>query len=423
MNARGRSDSRPMRILIVVEGSEGDIRPALAVGSALLRQGHFVTACVNEDFVDRFSSCGIETVAMGASGSGFFLRYGESFYGRNLRFYAITLSLFRETLDRQFEVIARRSGEADLILASGFVFGAQSIAELRRLPLIHAVYAPVFFPSEATPPPGFRFVGMPGLLNRAAWSAYVAALDRAMIPLLNARRVGVGLPGLHSVRDHLVANLMLAMDPELAPLPPRYAARGFAQTAYPYYDDGSKIDAAILDFIRDGEAPVYIGFGSNLEAGAGRTLDIVLEAVRHAGLRALINAGIAGGGRPALPSRRTLLVGQVPHRKLFPLLAGVVHHGGAGTTHTAAYAGTPQAAVVHFIDQFYLAKRAFGLGLGPKPLPYRKLSVGTLSELLLAVTRTPGYLRNAQSLCEKLRTRDGTAGLTQLVLDRAKCPN
>jgi vancomycin aglycone glucosyltransferase len=422
MGDRGRSRVQPLRILIVAEGSEGDLRPPLAVGSLLRGMGQTVRACVPADWVDRYAARGIQAVAMSGDTRAFFLRYGHAIYDRTFSFYNTFLGLFKETLDRQVETITRCAAQADLILASGFIFGAQSIAELGKLPLIHAVWAPVFFPSETTPPPGVRFLGMPGLLNRAAWSAYFVLLDRVMLPSLNAHRACLGLPRLRGVRGHLMANLMLAMDPELAPLPPRYAASGVAQTAYPSLDDGGEIDPRISDFIRDGEPPVYIGFGSMLEPGEGATLEIVLEAVRSAGLRALVNAGIAPGSKPELSTRGTMLVGHVPHRKLFPLVAGIVHHGGAGTTHSAGWSGRPQAAVVHFIDQYYLADRAFRLGLGPKPVSYRKLSVRTLSAQLTALARTPGYRRNAESLGRMLRARDGAVELARLVLDRAGSP-
>jgi UDP:flavonoid glycosyltransferase YjiC (YdhE family) len=396
------------------------MRPLLSIGSLLMGMGHAVKACVPEDYVDRFVSYGIPAVAMGAASKSFFLRYGEAIYDRTWGYYATLLSMVRETLDRQFEVVGRYIREADVVVASGYVFGAQSIAESFRLPLVHLVFAPVFFPSATTPPPGVRFVGMPGLLNRATWTAGLAVLNRAMLPHLNVRRIGLGLPKLRSVRDHFVAHLTLAIDPELGPLPPAYTALGFAQTAYPYFDDGSEVDSEILGFIRDGAAPIYIGFGSAVEDGDGKVLELVLEAVRRTGLRALINAGIAEGVRPAALTPGTLLVGQVPHRKLFPLVSAVVHHGGAGTIHTAAYAGRPQAAVVHVLDAYYLGERTHRLGLGPRPVHRRKLSSRSLSELLIAVAKTPDYLRNAQMLGDKLTHRDGTSWLAQLVLDRAR---
>ena len=48
-----------------------------------------------------------------------------------------------------------------------------------------------------------------------------------------------------------------------------------------------------------------------------------------------------------------LIVDEVDHALLFPRVAAVVHHGGSGTTATAARAGVPQVIVPHILDQFY----------------------------------------------------------------------
>lgn len=79
----------------------------------------------------------------------------------------------------------------------------------------------------------------------------------------------------------------------------------------------------------------------------------MLEAARLAGVRLLLSHGWAALGEgEALPTT-ALAIGPQPHGKLFPRCAAVVHHGGAGTTATAARAGVPQLVVPHCGDQFY----------------------------------------------------------------------
>jgi vancomycin aglycone glucosyltransferase len=55
---------------------------------------------------------------------------------------------------------------------------------------------------------------------------------------------------------------------------------------------------------------------------------------------------------------------EVNQQKLFPRVAAVIHHGGAGTTFAAARAGTPQLIVPQVADQFYWAERVAELGIG-----------------------------------------------------------
>jgi vancomycin aglycone glucosyltransferase len=49
---------------------------------------------------------------------------------------------------------------------------------------------------------------------------------------------------------------------------------------------------------------------------------------------------------------------------LFPRVAAVVHHGGAGTTTAAALAGVPQVVVPNHYDQPYWARQVERLGIG-----------------------------------------------------------
>jgi len=59
-----------------------------------------------------------------------------------------------------------------------------------------------------------------------------------------------------------------------------------------------------------------------------------------------------------------ITIGDVSHERLFPRVAAVVHHGGAGTTTVAAQAGRPQVVIPHLYDQHYWAHRVTQLGIG-----------------------------------------------------------
>jgi UDP:flavonoid glycosyltransferase YjiC (YdhE family) len=57
-----------------------------------------------------------------------------------------------------------------------------------------------------------------------------------------------------------------------------------------------------------------------------------------------------------------------PHLKLFPNMAAVIHHGGAGTTATTAISGVPQIIVPHLLDQYYWGNQIYQSNLGPRPI-------------------------------------------------------
>ena len=56
------------------------------------------------------------------------------------------------------------------------------------------------------------------------------------------------------------------------------------------------------------------------------------------------------------------------HTLLFPKMAAIVHHGGSGTTATAARAGVPQIIVPHMTDQYYFAERLPRHGIAPESI-------------------------------------------------------
>jgi len=112
---------------------------------------------------------------------------------------------------------------------------------------------------------------------------------------------------------------------------------------------------------------------------------------------------------------RLLPTGHLPHAKVLPRMAAVVHHGGSGTFHSAAKAGTPQVTVPCFFDQFYAAHRAAVLGLGPQPIPRRMLTADRLEKAVRAVLEDRGYRTRCRAMAERLKGRDGAADVADLL--------
>jgi vancomycin aglycone glucosyltransferase len=97
-------------------------------------------------------------------------------------------------------------------------------------------------------------------------------------------------------------------------------------------------------------------------------------------------------------------VGSLSHARLFPRLAAVVHHGGAGTTTAAARAGVPQLVVPHLVDQYYWQERVFSLGLGPRVARRRGLKVETLAAALASCRDNEVLVERAQEIGEQMRS-------------------
>jgi UDP:flavonoid glycosyltransferase YjiC (YdhE family) len=92
---------------------------------------------------------------------------------------------------------------------------------------------------------------------------------------------------------------------------------------------------------------------------------------------------------------------------LFPRVAAVVHHGGAGTTAAGLRAGVPSVLVPHFGDHAFWGRQVKRLGLGPEPIPRQRLTAEKLrAAIASAVTDEPMRAR-AAALGARIRTEDG----------------
>ena len=135
---------------------------------------------------------------------------------------------------------------------------------------------------------------------------------------------------------------------------------------------------------------------------------LIVEAVKAANVRAIIATG--GGAITPVDLPDTILqIDQAPHDWLFPKVAAIVHHGGAGTTAAAFRAGVPAVIVPFFGDQPFWAERAFTLGVASKPIPKSKLTAQRLASAITEVTTTLAIRDAAKALGAKIRAEDGVA--------------
>jgi UDP:flavonoid glycosyltransferase YjiC (YdhE family) len=166
-------------------------------------------------------------------------------------------------------------------------------------------------------------------------------------------------------------------------------------------------------FLVAGDAPAVITFGSMAFSDADRLTSIVLDALQRTGLRGIVQSGAAGLRPPAAAD--VLPVDAIDHRSLFPSAAIVVHHGGAGTSHTAAAAGIPSVVIPHVGDQAFWADRLRRLGAAPAPLPPARLDARSLAERLRTATSSGEMRASAAELRRRLGSEDGLRAAVRLI--------
>ncbi|HKS49224.1 MAG TPA: nucleotide disphospho-sugar-binding domain-containing protein [Amycolatopsis sp.] len=127
-------------------------------------------------------------------------------------------------------------------------------------------------------------------------------------------------------------------------------------------------------------------------------------------MRALLST-IGSRGAPVDDEPDCLAITEANLRALFPHVAAVVHHGGAGTPTTTALAGVPQVVVPHHYDQNYFAQRVQDLGIGAA-----HKGAGSLTEALRPAFQ-PDVAARARSFAPEVRTgrRKGRVPLVRII--------
>ena len=110
-----------------------------------------------------------------------------------------------------------------------------------------------------------------------------------------------------------------------------------------------------------------------------------------------------------------LRVDNIPHDWLFPRMAAVVHHGGAGTTGAGLRAGIPTVVVPFFGDQYFWGWRVHELGAGPKWLPRKMLTPANLGAAICQAVENEDIIRRAAELGWRIRAEDGVQTAVRVI--------
>jgi UDP:flavonoid glycosyltransferase YjiC (YdhE family) len=418
------------RIAIATIGTLGDVQPFVALALTLKKRGYSVVLGTSGDFESFVRSYGIDFFSLGGDVQAF-LRQSQfdSAMTKSVVLHAPGLlrdgqKILKEAGKRAWEM----AQDADAIVFQNNTTFCIDIAEALGIPALIAVFQPLN-PTNEFPYFGYGFEPIDPLLYRFNREPF--AKSPSFDPVINKLSYAVqqvqqsywDLP-----RDRLRRSLGLKpkkkggfyTNSRGEPLTTLHAYSGFISPAagdwpetniitgfWRLEDNGGwTLPPAFEEFLGKGEAPIYLGFGS-MSWGAQRNTEIISRALASWGGRAVIGKGWGGLKADALPES-VYVIDRAPHTELFKHVKAVVHHGGAGTTHTGLYAGRPTFAVPQFFDQPYWGRLIYELGLGPQPVRLRKLTPQNLAAALDDLASTPAYAQAALAMSEKLKLEDGT---------------
>jgi sterol 3beta-glucosyltransferase len=418
-----------MHITVIAAGTRGDVQPLVALAKGLHCAGHAVRVAATLEFETLVREQGLDFFLL--SGSPSQLMQGADMMaamGGSRNPLALVRGI-RRMVGPLFERGVAEAWDAcqgtDVMVCSllGF-YGAYHAAEKLGIPFFEGYVLPGR-PSRAFPSP---LLGMDLRLGGAAnWLSHtlLLRLGRGLLqPIVNrARRAVLGLPPLsfHRLfRDFERAHqpVLHGYSPLVLPRPPDWAEWHHV-TGYWFLDRPSewRPPAALTEFLDSDPPPVYVGFGSMTGRDPERIAAIVLEALRLSGQRGLLLTGWGGLSASDLPDG-VFKIDSAPHDWLFPRMAAVVHHGGSGTTAAGLRAGVPSILVPFGGDQPLWGRCIRELGVGPSPIPRRKLTAERLARAIRLAVGDGAMRAKARALGEKIRAEDGV-GQAVAIIERA----
>jgi len=385
-------------------GSRGDIQPLLALGLRMRDQGYRVTIAAAPNYRRWIENLGFRFAGVGGD-------FGPWLKQQDTKNPFVLLKSLAGYIRRETPLCFAQTLQvvrgADLVVTTTHI-ASQSAAELAGVPCRTVLPTVQMLPSGHYPPMGFPWQGLPTKLNRLLWQAMDLLFNRMLKGPVNSERAKLGMGPIRSFLSYMRgARPIVTADQAFMDIPSDVSS-GPIQTGSLTLPAKGDLEPDMETFLNGGDPPIYIGFGSMVDRTPEKTTKIILDAIRLSGQRAILCAGWADLALPSA-SAMVLMIREAPHALLFPRVAVVVYHGGAGTTAAALRAGVPQIVVPHLGDQFFHARRVYELGIGPKPIPRSKLNARRLAEAINAVLGMPEMRRKAEALADEVRRIDGVA--------------
>ncbi|RDI60423.1 glycosyltransferase [Nocardia pseudobrasiliensis] len=396
-----------MRALLAFGGSRGDAQPGVLLARELIGRGHEVTLAVSPNLVGFAAEYGVTAKPFGLDTDALLRAqlHDRGRGGPRARLRALR-ELNRQGFAEAAEDLLPLADGADVVVgAMANEEVAEGVAAHARAAFAAMHYFPIR-PNRSVPivpaPYGRR---LPGVLNRAGWRALGRARSWALAPDIAELRGRAANPdcrrriAIQAYDERLFGGLAAEWGVD-------HPFVGFLVPPAP----SGRIDARLSDWLADGDAPVYAGFGSMPVGDARATIDLVHAACRRLGRRLLFATGW-NAVEPCL-IEDLAVVRSVDHAAVLPRCAVAIHHGGAGTTAAALRAGTPSVVCSFLADQPYWGQRLQQLGVGAT-LPFSRLTEARLVRLLTLATGEP-VVRRSRAFAAEFR-HDGVARTADVV--------
>lgn len=414
-----------MLITILTAGTRGDVQPYISVGRELKKAGHSVRVATFKNFEDLVKSSDMELYPV--RGEVATMATGDRMQGARQADNPLKLILsFNElkayVFDLQEDFFNACAGSDAIVYHPGVPLG-YFIAQYLKIPSIFAApfpmtptreYPALMFYNTVRLGGGFNLVTHK-IFEQVMWLSSSSAVSQFWKKKFGRTPRDFVCPfGKQNTRFNPT---IISCSDYVFPRPKDWP-EFVHNTGYWFLDE--EVDQGqyrdLINFIEAGTPPVYIGFGSIGDSSqAVQTTGLVVEALSRSGQRGILATGWSGMSKIDNTDELFILE-SVPHSWLFPRMAAVVHHGGAGTTAAGLRAGVPSVIIPHSLDHFAWGRRVYELGVGSKPIPRKSLTAEKLAEAIQFVA-TKELKEAAKDLGKKIQSENGAMKAARIIVD------
>jgi sterol 3beta-glucosyltransferase len=371
-----------VRFTVVTYGSEGDTRPLVALSRGLIDGGHEVQFFAEQSTVGNATAHGVPVEALAGDIKSTLPMDSPSERLRRrdvMKAVKDALRVINGNTASWMKVVSDHARASDAILFAGLASPmAEAIAEELNKPAINLYLQPTSptreFASPILPP-----MQLPGWANLLSYRASPKSMIRRLYgKSADAARAGIfGKP--NSAGNKRDFPILYGFSRHLVPRPGDWPATHHICGHWSLLSNDWQAPSDLLEFLSAGPPPIYVGFGAVSSFIRQKGLSEIASAI--AGRRALFFPGWSKITAAMLP-KNFFVLDDTPHAWLFPLTSMVIHHCGAGTTHTAARAGVPSIALPVGADQFFWAGRLVSAGVAPKYIRGTKIEAKSLAKMI-----------------------------------------
>ena len=392
-----------MKIGIQTWGSNGDIRPFIALADGLKNAGHSVTLVVssidNRNYAETCHTLGINYLQVPEHVDFDMPAFAQRSFKMNTLQWLIALleASFFPYEPEIYQAAQQLAADNDLVIGHHFLYPLKIAAIKHNKTHITVTFCHAAISTTIHAP--FRFPNLGRVVNRWQWRLLNAVFDWVLKKRLSRLWFAEGMLPFKHVFDGMLSSDLLnlvAVDAFLCPVQNEWQSVnqlcGFLNL--PEQAEPWQPSEQLQKFLQAGEKPIYMTFGSVQQAVPEWSMELFIEATRLVGCRAIIQTS-SKRYLPETQQDSAFFIGRHPHQPLFQHCAAVVHHGGAGTSHAATLSGCPSIVVPFMDEQLFWGIQLQKSALAPAPLLAKFATAEQLAERIKTVLHSADMAERA----------------------------